>query len=143
MEIDLRGLRELRLARLGGGEPAESLQSILLAALEERPETRHLVLARGDHEFAARIMNDAPRPAVRVHLREAGAHEAGASGAGLVVEPAVEHAAVARALVRPEARFLLHHREFGAWILGAQRARGAKSHEATADHEDFRLMRHA
>src|ERR1019366_9319566 len=98
----------------GPFQPFETTQTILLAALVEALEARHLCLVDSDHQFAADFMGDSFLAAELGHQADSVDGHAGLRRAGFVVKPRMQYAAVMRALVSTEARFLFQQEDFAA-----------------------------
>src|SRR5215471_18165968 len=104
----------LDLAKLSGVEKPQATQSVLVAALKERFQARLLFLAHCHHNFAADFMRNGMALAELDHLADAADGEARAARSRLVIEAAVEHAAVVAALMPGHPRFFLENRHAGA-----------------------------
>jgi hypothetical protein len=78
-----------------------------------RAQAADLLLVRGDDELAANFMRDAMLLAERHYAADALDGEARLERTGFVVEPGVEHAAVVRALMLADLRFLFEQLDAG------------------------------
>ena len=96
----------LDLAQLFATEHAQARQAVLASALEQRVQARHFVLTGGDHHFAAHVVPDPVRLAEFDHLADAAHGQPSAARSGLVVQAAVQHAAVVAALMKRDLRAL-------------------------------------
>ncbi len=87
------------LADLGGVEPLEAFEAVLLAADFEVTQALDFGFCGGDNDLAADLMGDGVLATEFGHEPDSADGEAGFQRTGLVVEAAVEDAAVVRALV--------------------------------------------
>ena len=93
------------LAESCGIQPLETFEAVLGSARFEFTEADDFGFVRGDNELSADFMGDSVFTAELGHEPNPAHGEAGFQGAGFVVEPAMEHAAVVRALVLARAVF--------------------------------------
>ncbi len=103
-----RGVR-LDLAQLLGREQAQAAKTVFLAALEQRMQARDFLRAGGHHHLAANLVRDRMSLAELDHLPHALDGQAGAPRAGLVIQSAMQHAAVVTALMPRHGVFLFEH----------------------------------
>jgi para-nitrobenzyl esterase len=87
------------LAELGGVEPLEAFEVVLLAAGFEVAEAGEFGFGGGDNDLAADLMGDGVLATEFGHEPDSADGEAGFQRSGLVIESAVEDTAVVRALV--------------------------------------------
>ena len=86
-------------AELGGIEPLETFEAILLAARFQFAEAGNFGFVGGDDDFPADVMGDSVFAAEIGHEPDSAHGEAGFQRARLVIESTVEDTAVVRALV--------------------------------------------
>ena len=99
----------LNLAHLGTVYPAKSFETVGSAAIEQALQAGQFAFVGGDHEFAADVVGDGVFAAELHHLSDPGDSQPRFSGSGLVVQAAVQHAAIVTGLVAAHPVFLFEH----------------------------------
>jgi hypothetical protein len=107
-------------------------QRALVDALEHRP----LALADGHHHLAAGLEGQAVLAAEPLEEALPAATEGGLRGAGLVVDPGMDHAGVVTRLVAEEAVFLLEDDGAGSREAEAEAPGRGEAHDPAADHRE-------
>jgi hypothetical protein len=128
------------LAELGGVEPLEAFEAILLAAGFEVAEALDFGFAGGDNDLAADLMGDGVLAAEIGHEPDSAHGKAGFQRAVLVVESAVENTAVVRALVAAGAILFFKNANGGARFFQKQLAGDGQAHDASADDDKVVLF---
>ena len=121
------------LAHLLTLEPAQAFESVGGAALVQGAQALDFDFAGGDHELAADFVRDGVLLAERHHLADAGNGQPGFHGTRLVIEAAVQHAAVVAGLVASHARLLFQQGDARAGKSFTQLVGGGQAHDASAD----------
>ena len=120
-------------------EKLDALKSVLPAALLEFAQALQLgVVARHD-QFAADLMRDVGFPAKLDHLPDAPHGENGLGRARLVIEAAMQHAAVVAALVAANFRLLFEQANAAPRLHGLQPPRRRQADNASADDKVVRF----
>jgi hypothetical protein len=129
------------LAHLAWAEDLETFEAILAAALIEVHEAGDLFFVSGDDEFAAYLMGDGVLAAEIDHLADAGDGESGLEGARLIVEAAVEDAAVVAGLMAADGGLLF---EQGNARIGTalEQAPGSGKADDTSPRYEIRGVGH-
>ena len=96
-------------AQFSGAEQAQAAQAVRKAALVQSMEARDFFRTRGHHDFPAYLVRNRVHLAELNHLPDAAHGEARLARAGLVIKPAVQHAAVVPALVPAHGGFLFKY----------------------------------
>ena len=115
-------------------------QSVLLPAFEQVVQPGNLFGLRRHHQFSANLVRDAVLLAERDHLPDSGDRKPGLHRSWLVVEAAMQHAAVVAALVLPYAGFLLQHRNGGARKFLGQSQSGGQPDDSAANDGDAHFL---
>ena len=102
------------LAQLFGGEQAQALEAVLLAALVKRMESGDFVRACGHHHFAADVVRNRVSLTEFDHLPYALDGHPGAPRAGFIVETTMQDAAVMTTLMLRHPSVLLQKSKGGA-----------------------------
>ena len=123
------------LAELGGVEPLEAFEAILLTADFEVAEAGEFGFGGGDDDLAADVVGDGVLAAEFGHEPDSADGEAGLQRARLVVESAVEDTAVVRALVAAGGVFFFKNANGGARFFQKQVAGDGETHDASADDD--------
>src|SRR5581483_3794191 len=123
----------LQLVDAGRLDQRQVLDAVGQAALVEGLEAGQLVLGRRHDDLAAALDADAARPAELDHHPGPLHAEPGLGGAGAVVDPGMDDAAVVARLVRGEPRLLLEDDEPRAGGAAPQQAGGRQRHDPAAD----------
>src|SRR5581483_7688830 len=117
-------------------QPAQAFQAIGATALFQSPETGYLGGVGSDDQFAADLVWNGILPAERHHLPDAADRQPRAHGAGLIVKPTVQHAAVMPSLVPPNLRFFFEDSDARARKTFPQPVSGGQPYDAAADDYD-------
>ena len=124
------------LAELGGVEPLEAFEAVLLAAEFEVTQALDFGFAGGDDDLAADLMVDGVRAAEFGHEPDSAHGEAGFQRAGFVVKTAVKDAAVVRALMAARAILFLKDANGCSRVAKEQLTGDGETHDASADHDE-------
>ena len=125
-----------QLVQFAGAELANVGHAVGGAALGQVGETIELRLPRRDDDLAAALVGDVVLLAELQHLLGPADRQPGLGGAGAVVEPAVDDAAVVAGLMLADIRFFLQHDDGNAGEALHKRQCGGESNDAAADHGD-------
>ena len=123
------------LAEPCGVEPLEAFEAVFAASGFEVAEAGDFGLVGGDDDLAADFMGDSVLAAEPGHKPNPAQGEPGLQRAWLVVEPAVEDAAVVRALMAAGAVFFFKDADRRAPLAKQQLAGDGEAYDAAADDE--------
>jgi hypothetical protein len=128
----MAGKCRLQRGELDGVDPAQIVHAVGARALGDRLQRRRLRRSAGDHQLAAARVAYPVLRAPGVQALAALHAQAGLERAGRVVQPGVDHLAVARADAGAEGGLALDHHHLAS---GAGEAVGAgEADHASADH---------
>lgn len=125
----------LDLAELGGVEPLEAFEAVLLAADFEVTQALDFGFGGGDNDLAADVVGDGVLAAEIGHEPDSADGKAGFQRAGLVVEAAVEDTAVVRALVAAGGVFFFKDANGCTGLADEQFTGDGETHDASADDD--------
>jgi hypothetical protein len=128
----------LDLAELGGVEPLEAFEAVLLAADFEVTQALDFGFGGGDDDFSANLMGDGVLAAEVGHEPDSAHGEAGFQRAGFVVEAAVEDAAVVRALVAAGAILFFKNAYRSTRFFQEQLAGDGQTHDPPPDDDEVK-----
>ena len=123
------------LAESCGIQPLETFEAVLGSTLLEIVKSGDFGVFCGDDHFPADFMGDSVFAAELGHEPNPAHGEAGLQRAGLVVEAAVEDAAVVRALVAARAVLFFKDANRGTGLAEQQLAGDGKPDDSAADDE--------
>ena len=120
-------------SELGGAEPLEAFEAVLLAACFQFAEAGDFGFVGGDDDLPADVVGDGVLAAEFGHEPDSTDCELGLQRTGLVIEAAVEDAAVVRALVAAGSVFFFKDADRRAWFAEQQLAGDCEAHNTAAD----------
>jgi hypothetical protein len=130
----------LNLAHLGCVELLQAGQAVLPAPFVQVVQPRNLVGSSCHHQLPAHLVRYVVFLAESNHLPDASNRQPGLHRPRLVVEAAVQHAAVVAALMLSNAGFFLEHRDGRAWKLLSQSKCGGQPDNSPADHRNAHVL---
>lgn len=121
------------LVELGGAEPLEAFEAVFAASGFEVAEAGEFGFGGGDDDFTADVVGDGVLAGEFGHEPDSANGEAGFQRAGFVVKPAVEDAAVVRALVAAGGVFFFKDADGGTGFAEKQLTGDGETDDASAD----------
>ena len=128
------------LAELGGVEPLEAFEAVLLAADFEVTQALEFGFVGSDDDLAADVVGDGVLAAEFGHEPDSAHGKAGFQRAGFVVKTAVEDAAVVRALVAAGVILFFKHANGGAGLAKEQFTGGGQADDSATDDDEVVLF---
>ncbi len=125
----------LDLAHLLAAQPAQAFEAVGSAALLEAAQTRHFAFIGRHHQLAADLVRHTMLLAECHHLADSGYRQPRFSRAGLVIETAVQDAAVVAGLVPPDSGLLFEQSDARAGKALSETVRGRQADDAAADDD--------
>src|SRR5260370_14865705 len=125
----------LKGGRLAAGDTFEVINAVRRSPAPHALEDRQLLLSDGVRELAQPLVRDAALGAIGIEPVAAGNAEARLEAALGVMQPGVDHLAVARGRLGADPALLLQHQHLAP--AARQRPRHPKPHPARADHHAF------
>ena len=130
-------------SELGGIEPLNAFEAVLLAARFQFAEAGDFGFVGGDDDLPADFMGDSMLAAEFGHEPNPVHGESGLQRTGLVIEAAVEDAAVVRALVAAGSVFFFKDADRRAWFAEQQLAGDCEAHNTAANNEMVLFFQHS
>src|SRR5579885_707476 len=121
-------------------EPFQPFQAVLLPALVESPQPRDLPLVRRHHQLAANFVRDAALLTERHHLPDARHRQPRPHGPWLVVQAAMQYAAVVPGLMPAHRSLFFEDSHPATRQLFSQAVGRGQPHDSSADDPDVHLI---